>query len=189
MMRTATLLCTLLLVACSTGGAATDVIQPSDGDTEVNPTEDAAADTEAPRFYEVETLVLLDGEPVEGAVVSQGGREERWVTGPDGKVVVEIDTTVIGDLAIVASHPEARIEAAMLWPGLMSVTIELDRFDPSDNPDYLFQDPGMPGHSPTSAYCGHCHVTIAKDFYASRHPFAASNPALQDLYSGTSAAR
>lgn len=147
-----------------------------------------AVDMALPETMVVETLVLLDGEPTAGVVVSQGGRTERWSTRADGRVTIRLDTTVEGDLAIVASHPEARIEAAMVWHGVDSVTIELDRFIPDDNPEYEFMHPGMPGHSPTSAYCGHCHVTIAEDFFASRHPYAASNLVLQDIYAGTSAA-
>ena len=138
---------------------------------------------------QVRVVVTLDGAPTAGILVGQGGKPERWTTDGEGVVIVSIDTEVPGDLAIIASHPDARIEAAMVWPGLTDATIDLDSLDPMDNPKYIFQDPGEPAHSPTSAQCGHCHVTIADDFFAARHPWSASNPVLQDLYSGTSAAR
>ncbi len=178
----------MLLSACSSGndGPGSETSGPDEPGG--GGTGDILADVPAPESMPVEVLVLLDGEPAAGVVVGQGGRDERWTTGPDGKVTVIVDNTVEGDVAILASHPEARIGAALVFPGMGSAEIELVRFDPTDNPEYAFQDPGMPGHSPTSAYCGHCHVTIGQDFDGTRHSKSASNPVLHDLYSGTSSA-
>ena len=145
---------------------------------------DTAEDVPLPRFQTVLVFVNLDGEPAEGVTLSQGGREDRWTTGPDGSVVIEIDREIEGDLTVVAAHPEARTEAGMVWDDTTEVVIDLERYAPKDNEAYIFQDPGEPGHSPTSAQCGHCHKTIAEDFFSSRHPWSASNPVLQDLYAG-----
>ncbi len=149
---------------------------------------DMVNDVPLPRFQSVEVLVRLDDEPTEGITIAQGGREDRWTTGADGIVVVEVDREIEGDLAVIATHPEARTEAEWIWDDTVDVTIDLDRYSPEDNEAYIFQDPGDPGHSPTSAQCGHCHKTIAEDFFSSRHPWSVSNPVLQDLYAGAVAA-
>ena len=174
----------LLLCACSSKSES----EPQTDSDAKGIDETHAAEVPVETFVMVtaiKTTVYLDGEPAEGVTVSQGGLPERWTTGQDGIVVVEIDRGIEGDIAIVASHPEARIEGEFVWEDTTEVTIHLDRFNPEDNPEYEFQNPGDPGHSPTSAQCGHCHVTIAEDFFNSRHPYSASNPAVQDLYSGT----
>lgn len=189
MKQLAVLVAVLLSWGCSTSSTnGDDVALPDSAPAETAMPLDVFEET-ATWNKQVRVVVTLDGVPTAGIVVGQGGRPERWLTDAEGVAVIPIDTEVPGDLAINASHPEARIEAAMVWPGLTDATIELDRFNPQDNPDYIFQNPGEPGHSPTSAQCGHCHVTIAEDFFAGQHPWAASNPVLQDLYSGTSASR
>jgi hypothetical protein len=53
----------------------------------------------------------MDNEPVDGAVIVQGGSPDHWLSGPDGTVTIEIDTTLGGDLWLHASHPQARIAA------------------------------------------------------------------------------
>ena len=193
MSRTFIIAACLICAACASDGTSADVADALDAQTTLEATETATGD--APEASEasgppesVAVLVRLDGEPAAGVVVSQGGLPERWTTDEDGRAVVTIDPAVEGDLAVVASHPDARVEAAMVWNDTQDVIIDLERFDPTDNPDYEFQNPGMPGHSPTSAQCGHCHKTIAEDFFTSQHPTAASNPVLQDLYAGVSAA-
>jgi len=179
-----------MIIGCSTNPSDTTDVAAADAASD-----DSAATTEVlpetvePWDKQVRVVVTLDGKPTAGIVVSQGGRADRWTTDEEGAAVIPIDVDVPGDMAILASHPEARIEAVMVWEGLTDATIDLDRFNPQDNEAYLFQNPGEPGHSPTSAQCGHCHVTIAEDFFAASHPWAASNPVLQDLYAGTSAAR
>jgi hypothetical protein len=180
-----------LIVGCSASSSdGPDDMAVSDiGSGEITSVVEILPETSEPWGKQVRVVVTLDGEPTEGITISQGGRVDRWLTDKDGVVVVSLDTEIPGDMAIIASHPDARIEAAMVWEGLTETTIDLDRFDPNDNEAYLFQNPGEPGHSPTSAQCGHCHVTIAEDFFASSHPWSASNPVLQDLFAGTSAAR
>lgn len=180
----------VLVCACSTKSSdAPDLPLAETDSADASEPADVAPETTLPWSKQVRVVVTLDGQPTAGITVSQGGSPERWTTDDDGIFIVPIDTDVPGDMAIIASHPEARIEAAMVWDGLTETTIDLDRFNPEDNPEYLFQNPGEPEHSPTSAQCGHCHVTIADDFFASSHPWSASNPVLQDLYAGTSAAR
>jgi len=193
-MRRLSVAALLVLLGCTGGGGSNDPAGDIVGIPDLRVSEDIAApqdgaiDVPLPRFQNIAVLVRLDGEPAEGVTVSQGGREDRWTTGPDGRVDVDVDREVVGDLAVIASHPEARIEAGWIWDDTVEVSIDLDRFDPVDNEAYVFLNPGDPGHSPTSAQCGHCHVTIAEDFFSSRHPWSTSNPILQDLYAGAAAA-
>ena len=172
----------VLICACSAKSSVESDMK-SDA-TDASSRADAMAEIMVPTTS-VKVTVLLDGEPGAGITVSQGGREDRWTTAEDGTVTVDIDRTVEGDMAIIASYPEARIEAEFVWEDTTEVTIKLERFDLNDNESYLFQNPGMPGHSPTSAQCGHCHHTIADDFFNSQHPWTTSSPTLQDLYAGT----
>ena len=69
----------------------------------------AAPHTQTADTNHIDVLVTLDGAPVEGALVIQGGTTEHWYTGADGRVSVLLDTAVVGDLMLVASHPEARV--------------------------------------------------------------------------------
>lgn len=129
--------------------------------------------------------VTLDGVPTAGVRVVQGGVFDRaWVTGADGKVAVEVDPDVRGDLFIMASHPEARTSGVDPALDPRPLTIELVRYDPSDNEAYVFNKPGVPGDREDTSYCGHCHRTTNEQWVLSAHATAASNPTVQDLYAG-----
>src|SRR5690606_32113881 len=114
----------------------------------------------SPLSRAVRVTVTLDGAPVEGAMVTQGGVVERWSTGPDGRVTVPVDFTVEGDIHVIAGHPEARTTSEAVPDDGDAVTIALHRYDPSDNPDYAFRHPGTPEINESTAYCSHCHVSI-----------------------------
>lgn len=134
----------------------------------------------------VPVYVTLDDAPAVGAVITQGGTGELHPVDDQGWAHLPVDLEVEGDLGVVASHPEARQRAADLEEGGPTV-ISLTRFSARDNPDYLYQDPGAPGRRDTTAQCGHCHLTLNDDWYASAHRQAASNPVVHDLYAGTAA--
>jgi hypothetical protein len=170
-----------LVAACNGAPVVADSDTP--GDTEIVDTDPGE---QPPVEAEVVVLVTLDGAPVEGATVSQGGGSARWTTGPDGKGLVKLDSNVQGEIYIVAAHPEARTKGGS--PGEGELTIALTRYDPSDNPDYVFQHPGTPDIRDSTEYCSHCHVTIDAAWYASPHRTTANNPTVQDLYAGVAAA-
>ncbi len=144
-----------------------------------------------PETFEV-TGVVTDGEgPVEGAIVMQAGGTPDLLTGPDGKFSIQLHTAIPGIPAVVAAKigyrsageefsalPEGPIELAMRFVTLPDSTF------------YVFGDPGNgdPAHDVSTAYCGHCHTTQAKQFQASGHAEATRKPALQDLYAGVSRA-
>ncbi|MCB9779108.1 MAG: hypothetical protein H6742_11140 [Alphaproteobacteria bacterium] len=188
----------LLLLACPAppgggGGVDGDSAGPADGGG------DSAAETgSAVRVVDLPVVVTLDGAPVEGAVLAQGGNPARWTTDATGRAVVSIDRDVGGELSLTASHPDARIAAedvegevddVLRGEGDGAVDLALASFDASDNPAYLFQDPGDPSHRDTTAQCAHCHITIDDDWFGSAHAAAARNPWVHDLYAGAAAAR
>lgn len=165
--------------------AQADVPNDVDNDLSDNP-DSGATDTAEPIFFgDVTVTVTLDGAPVEGAIVLQGGSQTHYETGADGTVVVSIDNNIMGVVAVIASHPEARILATrLIAENVDAATIALTRYDVSDNPDYEFQDPGEPRDRETTAQCSHCHQTIGDAWFGSQHRTAASNPRVHDLFAG-----
>jgi hypothetical protein len=134
----------------------------------------------------IEVHVTLDGAPSPDTTVSQGGNLERWKTNPEGIAVVTLDLSVPGELVLIASHPDARIRGNLVSPDHTGpFELALDRFDTTDNPDYVFKDPGEPGKSHIIEKCAHCHLTVDETWFASAHKTSASNPLLQDIYQGT----
>ncbi|MFZ5475289.1 MAG: hypothetical protein ACOZNI_00825 [Myxococcota bacterium] len=173
----------LALLAACTGEAPA----PSKDGVHVE-TGETAADSVA-ASWPITVRVTLDGDPVADTLVMQGGGVLRWTTDADGLAAVEVDPAVVGDLYVVAAHADARIDGVEVeGPTDDVLEIPLVRFDPSDNPDYVFADPGPEEHEgTTTAQCSHCHVTIHHEWYDSPHRQAASNPAVHDVYAGTAA--
>jgi hypothetical protein len=146
-------------------------------------------DSDHPEPFALLVTVTLDGDPVEGAVVIQGGSNDHWLSSADGTVTMVVDTGISGEWIIHASHPDARIGAVQLWDAKAEpIEIALTRFDTSDNPAYVFQDPGTPTRNDNTAYCSHCHRGMVDDWFASPHRTSASNPVVQDVYAGTALA-
>ena len=188
-----------LIAACGGGSAGQDR-EPADvqvehdaPDTDIGDPSDISTDQDSPEPDmgdgvlpdEVEVLVTLDGEPVPSTRVVQGGTTLTWKTGADGRVVVQPDLEVMGEIVLLGSHPEARIRGVDVLPGIeQPLVIDLIRYNTSDNPNYTFQDPGEPSRRNTTTQCGHCHQTINDAWYASPHRTSASNPVVHDLYSG-----
>ncbi|NUN13958.1 MAG: hypothetical protein HUU55_10035 [Myxococcales bacterium] len=166
----------------------TDSGPESAGDTQ-DTLEHADMVAELPLLWEMTVYVTLDGRPVAGALVMQGGRVQRWETDTLGIATVTLDLSTPGDLGIVAAHPNARSQAEtfVLELGLPNeVTISLTSFDELDNESYVFGDPGRPDEN-SSSQCRHCHETVTFSWFDSPHRTSASNPKVHDLYSGTAA--
>lgn len=178
------------LLACA--GEKADSPADSSAPGESSPPDSQDSPVSHERFLPVAVLVKLDGEPVEGAVLTQGGNPETWTTGTDGAATVVLDTTVRGDPALMASHPDARIDGVEIDDEYLDIDepleIALVRFSTTDNLDYVFQDPGDPDHRDTTGQCAHCHIAINDDWYGSAHRQSASNPQVHDLYAGAAAA-
>ena len=170
--------------------AASDARAP---DASPPPTPDAGPSDAGPLDAEpgdtggVRVRVTLDGVPMPGTLVMQGGSSHTVLTSSDGVAMVTVDESVAGDeVWIVASHPEARISATDYREDQpQPLSIELSRYDPSDNERYTFTDPGEPARRDNTAQCSHCHQTIGDAWYASPHRTTASNRHVQDVYAGT----
>ena len=164
-------------LACGTpdAGPPGDTAPPPGGET---------GETADQTPFLVDVQVTVDGTPVEGATVVQAGREAAWTTDVEGRVAVEVDPTVPGDLVLVAAWPDARNVGAPV-DGAGALTLALERFDPADNEAYVFADPGAHavGDS-TAAECGHCHLTLHEGWAESAHRSAAKNPVVHEVYQG-----
>ncbi|MSQ02057.1 MAG: hypothetical protein EXR71_09225 [Myxococcales bacterium] len=133
---------------------------------------------------EVRVTVTLDGVPIQGASVLQAGTETRYETDASGVVDVPIDGTIDGDLWVAASFPSAWNAGAAV-KGASSVTIGLTTFDPADNPDYTFADPGIDATADSNAtQCSHCHLSLHRGWAASPHAASARNPVVHAVYQG-----
>ena len=166
----------LFLLACTH--------QPADSGGEPLETgEPVPPDSSTPGFH-VTVAVTLDGEPTEGITVLQGGSAERYQTDVYGMATLDLDTEIEGIWAVVASHPEARTWWVDVYPEDEDSTLDLalERYDPTDNLEYAFRDPGEPDRRDTTNQCAHCHVTINEDWIASPHASSASNPDVQAVY-------
>ena len=157
----------------------------NDDDTTSDPT-DAPPLTTA----RVPVTVTLDGAPAPAATVMQGGLPDRWTTDAEGTATITVDLTLAAEHWVLASAPDARTGAAPVDPDAPAapLTIALSRFDPSDNPAFVFRDPGEPDRRDTTAQCAHCHLTLNEDWIDSAHRHSASDPQVQDLYAGVSSA-
>lgn len=155
------------------------------------PTDGPGGDTDAPvvespRSVRRTIRVRVDGEPVEGVVVVQGGVDVLHRTDAAGEARFDVDLSSDADHVVIASHPEARQAwEAVRAEGPEILEIDLERYDSTDNPGYFFQDPGTPQRRDTTGQCAHCHTTLNEDWYDSPHRTSASNAHVQDLYAGT----
>ncbi len=167
--------------------------EPTDDDdsTEVVQDDDDDDATPITGTHDVLVEVRLDGGPADGALVIQGGIDGENVCDADGRVTVSVDFDLDGEIWLIASHPEARQRPRPPTPlpeGDEAIVIELTSFDPQDNPDYVFQDPGTPERLGSTAQCAHCHTSINAEWFGSEHRSSASNPVVQDVYAGVAAA-
>lgn len=171
-----------LATETSTYTTSTDTTDESESDTETET-------GEIPELIERNVTVTLDGIPLEGATVIQGGTGVSVQTDADGHALAILDTTIPGDLGLMASHELARTKGQLLQPtDTTDLLFELATIAPGDNPDYLFNPPGVPGIEGTTLQCGHCHAQLKEDWYGSPHKRSASNPAVQDIYAGVATA-
>ncbi len=165
----------LVIAACSGSGPPRDTPQTTVPSVDTVDT----GFVELPFSNEVVVTVTLDGEPVQDAWVSVGGGMNTR-TDEAGLATVWLD----GGRWIIASHPEARTGATDANGA--SASVALERYSTVDNPDYVFQDPGVSGEPGNTGQCGHCHGSMVIDWAASPHRSSASNPVVHDVFAGTS---
>ncbi|MCB9796505.1 MAG: hypothetical protein H6741_27730 [Alphaproteobacteria bacterium] len=179
----------LVLLACKGDPAPSDSPGPEESVAPV----DSEPEEQTPQRAPIHVQVTLDGEPVEGATVLQGGLPGRYTTDAEGQVSFTLDASVEGDVLVMAGHPDARTQGDFVWEvptdgSTIEFELALERFSRDDNLEYVFQDPGAPDIEDTTAQCSHCHVSIVEDWWASPHRQSASNAHVQDLYAGAAGA-
>jgi len=192
---------TLLMVACAGSASDSATAPPSDGADGATDGADGAGDGadgaadgadggDTLGVEDVTITVTLDGAPVEGANLWQGGIPTHRATDAAGQAVFPVDRSLDADIVVMATHPDARIGLLDLSYGDFptAATIELYTFVDIDNLAYTYQHPGTPDLRESTAYCAHCHISMSRDWVASPHASAASNPWLHDLYAGAAAA-
>jgi len=184
----------LLLAGCK--GCREPVPDSPVPDSPADDSSDETADTGAgPTSRELRVRVLLDGEPAPDTTVLQGGADGRWTTDANGEVTITVDLTVIGDIEVMASRSDARIQGLIVHDSDYNTgegdtagpfVVSISRFDTSDNPEYTFLDPGdVPWEESNTTMCMHCHRTLHEEWTLSPHRTSASNAVVQDVYQGT----
>ena len=165
------------LVGCVGGDSPQE--EPSDSGQPGGPGETAEG-----AAWTVEVHVTVDGAAEVGVSVMQAGTESVVLTNAEGVATLTLDRSVPGDLWVVAAATGA-------WNGGVEVEgpgrieVELARFDPTDNPEYVFADPGAKADADTSSReCGHCHLTLHRGWSASPHRIAASDTEVHAVYQG-----
>lgn len=145
-----------------------------------------------PMFEVTGFVVDQDGEPVEGAIVMQGGGEVQMTTGADGAFTIQITNDIVGvpvPVAAKVGYRSAGVELTRVPDE--PITLQLVYVKPPDNAlGYTFGEPGIgdPVFDNSTAICGHCHTTYAADFQQSAHARATRDPIVQDLYAGVASA-
>ncbi|MBK6514274.1 MAG: carboxypeptidase regulatory-like domain-containing protein [Polyangiaceae bacterium] len=145
-----------------------------------------------PQSFSVQGLVVdEDDEPLEGALVLQGGGDIQLQTGPDGAFEVTLTQAIPGYVTVVAAkigYRSAGLELIELPDE--PVVLKLFSIEAPDNQAYKFLEPGVGDHAADNktSFCGHCHTTFAAQFQTSAHARSVRSPIVQDLYAGVATA-
>ncbi len=174
------------------GGSTTTTAGGMGGTAAVTTSNGGGGDMQMlPPIFEVTgTVVDENGTPVEGASVLQGGfRDTIIATAADGTFTIDVSYGGQGTPGVVAFKTGYRTGGVefLQVPDAPAVIMIRSVAD-GDNPSYAYQDPGTGVDDPTTAKCGHCHASFARDFQLSKHREAASDPHVHDLYAGVASA-
>lgn len=144
---------------------------------------------ELPAEFEVSGVVTdLEGTPIEAAIVVQGGRTEAPVlTASDGSFTLDVQNPGPNEPVVVATKEGFRSWGLEIQRVDEPLLYALRPTEENDNPTYEYGASGD-GDDLTTAFCGHCHNTFAKQFKTSKHAEAGRNPKVHDLYAGVASA-
>ena len=178
----AMLLCVLGISAC--GVTADD----DDNSSAPPPANDDDDDDPPPEFpLEVQVLVTADGIPLAGATVLEGGGPTTLLSDEQGRASIVLTGIVEGEVWVIAAAAGYRSVGVLIDAAPQGdILIELTSIQ-VDNPDYEFLPAGIE-EGESTAYCSHCHLTIADQFGRSAHYLAARDEQVHDLFAGTAAA-
>ena len=181
-----------------TGGSGGDTTSGGRGGGTVDLTSSTSSSsggggTPLPQTFSVVGVVVdQDGEPVEGAIVMQGGGEIALETGPDGSFEIALTQVIPGVPTAVAAKVGYRADGLeFVELPTEPITLTLRAVMPPDNAlGYEFGEPGVgdPEEDSSTLFCGHCHTTFAAQFQKSKHAGSAKNPIVHDLYAGVASA-
>ncbi|MBI4952440.1 MAG: carboxypeptidase regulatory-like domain-containing protein [Myxococcales bacterium] len=145
-----------------------------------------------PAFVATGLVVDQDDQPVEGALVMQGGHDPdappALLTGPDGTFSIAMTNVAEGLPTVVAAKLGYRSDGFeyYLMP-IEAVTLKLRLVGPPDNTGFVYGPPGTDMTDGTDK-CAHCHMSFVEQFNASTHAEAARSPLVQALYAGVTLA-
>ena len=163
--------------------------EPGDDDDSTVASDDDDSTEAVPLEFplQLEVLVTVEGKPQAEISVLEGGGEVQAQTDEQGLATVVLQGIVADEVWVIAAAEGyrsvgVRIETAPLEPvelALLPVQV--------DNGDYQFLPAGVE-EGESTAWCSHCHITIAEQFGGSAHYQSARDPQVHDLFAGTAAA-
>jgi len=173
---------------------ATGCDSPSNDDdnddvTEPTPADDDDVSANKPLEFplQVEVRVSADGLPIAGASVLEGGGKQSVFSDEQGQASLVLQGIVADEVWVIAAAKGYRSVGRLIETQPNGeILIELSSIE-SDNPDYEFLPAGVE-EGESTAYCSHCHVTIAAQFGRSAHYHSARDAQVHDLFAGTAAA-
>lgn len=130
---------------------------------------------------------IVDGEPIEGAIVSVRARPDlgRVLTDADGHYTLPLNGVPgVVEIGVAAPwDPQSEINylvnAVQAFDGLSGFQLPLLRSPDMENVAY---------EPPTTQTCNTCHSRYHQQWLTSRHAGSAVNPWVLDLYAGTGTA-
>ncbi len=182
----------VLLVALLLAASCTPSDVDDDDTTAAPPSDDDDDDDlpfkEPPEFpLEVQVLVTADGLALAGASVLEGGGTTNTFTDEQGQATITLQGIVDEEVWVIAAAEGYR-NVGWLVDEVPDgeILLQLTAIQ-TDNPDYEFLPAGVE-EGESTAYCSHCHTTIAERFGGSAHYLSARDEQVHDLFAGTSAA-
>ncbi len=178
-------LCLLFVLPACDVGDDDDVVSDDDdaGDDDAGDDDDDALVLPT----SVQVQVTLDGVPVQGAQVLQGGTTKVVLSDAEGGATLSL-VAIPGDevwvIAALEGHRsvgeqlDAKPEGAVLLD-LTPVQV--------DNADYSYGLAGTDDRD-TTEYCSHCHISATEQFAGSAHFVSARDEQVHDLFAGTAGA-
>jgi hypothetical protein len=181
------LLLLTLFMAPACGSPSND--DDNDDVTDPTPADDDDTSNNKPLEFplEVQVLVTADGLPMAGASVLEGGGAQGVFSDEQGRATLVLQGIVEEEVWVIAAAKGYRSVGSLIeTQPTGEILLELSSIQ-SDNPDYEFLPAGVE-EGESTAYCSHCHVTIADQFGRSAHYLSARDEQVHDLFAGTAGA-
>jgi hypothetical protein len=178
-----------LLLALLLAASCAPPDDDDDDSTRVTPDDDDDLTVEKPPEFplEVQVLVTADDLPLAGASVLEGGGNVEILTDDQGRATIVLQGIVEEEVWVIAAAQGYRSVGWLVEEVPQSeILLQLNAIQ-ADNPDYVLLPAGVE-EGESTAYCSHCHITIAEQFGGSAHYISARDDQVHDLFAGTAAA-